>query len=452
MYIKIGGFLPSEENHLKVLEIITSIVIEDYNQSKNYYLGNSSLLVDHKRGLIYFEGQTHPESIFPLVAELSKKNPDTKIFLATTLFDVIEHWTGSEEYDGQTFFGLFLNNKCSYFILNETLDQFEIPKLYEYYTYIDVEFDFIPQHFNEFVECDKVLELVKNKSIVSFGRFSSFGDFVRSDAFEGSSRNEFYRNLDSHLDENYIRVFEYYKWEYPYYDSCNEKYCNSSILEEEGEVLFYPLESFNSMFSNKSERKYTIVIDTETNGLPTDFNSEFPYLSFPEPVQISWIVFDEYDRIVQFRDYIIKPNGYTISEQSTKIHGVSEQIAKIKGENISVVVEELQDTLSKCQVLVGHNLEFDIKVLERASFKYENERGGCQFEGFITSMELKSYCTMKDSMSFLKESNISKYPKLSELYKHIFNQEPEGLHNSSKDIELTFNVYVWLRDNAKLTS
>src|SRR5665648_554880 len=67
-----------------------------------------------------------------------------------------------------------------------------------------------------------------------------------------------------------------------------------------------------------------LIFDTETTGLPTDWKSPISDLdNWPRLVQIAWTHCDTAGNILSESDYIVKPQGFIIPDDATKIHGIS---------------------------------------------------------------------------------------------------------------------------------
>lgn len=174
-----------------------------------------------------------------------------------------------------------------------------------------------------------------------------------------------------------------------------------------------------------------LIFDTETTGLPrSKIPANIEPNNWPHIVSISWIILDsDTNQIEKQKSYIVKPAGWTIPEDSIKIHGITQDQALAKGIELSKVIGEF--LAEQSDVLVAHNLEFDINVLYNAiqwdlelPFKKLNKK-------MICSMELsRSICNIKSLFGKPKA------PKLSELYEHVFKRTPnkESLHNSMYDV------------------
>ena len=178
-------------------------------------------------------------------------------------------------------------------------------------------------------------------------------------------------------------------------------------------------------------RKY-LLFDVETNGLPVKrYSSLKNYDNWPRVVQIAWGIYEENGKLLKIKDYIIKPNNFTITKESEKIHRISHEYAFKNGSDIKTVLSEFICDLSSVEYIIAHNLDFDYKVISC-------EINRLNLKSNINN--LKKICTMQCSTDFCKlgeqKNNKYKWPKLSELYYKIFNEIPEGVHNALVDIEI----------------
>lgn len=141
------------------------------------------------------------------------------------------------------------------------------------------------------------------------------------------------------------------------------------------------------------------------------------------------------------RDYIVKPDSFSIPEESTQIHGISHAHALAHGVPIATVLDQLQNDLEcpGADTLIAHNAEFDTKVL-----KSEMCRAGhpC-LEPFAAKPVL---CTMAASVDFCKlpfknrrygsgSGPVTyKFPRQSELFELVVGRPMQNAHNSLDDV------------------
>ncbi len=178
-----------------------------------------------------------------------------------------------------------------------------------------------------------------------------------------------------------------------------------------------------------------LVYDLETTGLPI-FNKEgkyrfhsFRHLKMYDPariVSISWILLNEKGNITKQAYHIIRPLDFTIDNNSvaTNIHGITSEIAIGKGVLWEHVYNEFVSDLKLCHTLVAHNLQFDLSIMLSEMFRYNKQ------EGVTEMLAKKRLCTLLLGRTAM---NQKKAPKLSELYKFLYNEDIENAHDAFYD-------------------
>ena len=69
-----------------------------------------------------------------------------------------------------------------------------------------------------------------------------------------------------------------------------------------------------------------LFFDTETTGLPRNYKAPVTDLNnWPRLVQLAYIQYDRNDNKISGGDYIIKPNGFIIPEDVSRIHGITNE-------------------------------------------------------------------------------------------------------------------------------
>ena len=75
-----------------------------------------------------------------------------------------------------------------------------------------------------------------------------------------------------------------------------------------------------------------IIFDTETTGLPKNWNAPISDLdNWPRAIQIAWQVHDELGHLVEHKDFLIRPDGFDIPYDAERIHGISTALAEQEG-------------------------------------------------------------------------------------------------------------------------
>ena len=189
------------------------------------------------------------------------------------------------------------------------------------------------------------------------------------------------------------------------------------------------------------EYEYYLFLDAETTGLPNNYNAPSSDVeNWPRLVQIAWILTDQNGNRVNIRNFIIKPEDFTIPIASSNIHGITTQKAKEEGTLIKEVLAVFLMDFNKATYIVGHNVEFDKKIVGAELVRL----------GMRDVLDTKiSYCTMQASIDLCKIPSSYGYgynfPKLQELYKKLFGTEFDDAHNAMSDIEATEKCFWELK-------
>ena len=194
-----------------------------------------------------------------------------------------------------------------------------------------------------------------------------------------------------------------------------------------------------------------LVFDTETTGLPEKGASIYDKSKWPYIVQLSYILYDLSANSALITDnYIAIDGSIVISQESYEIHHISREILDVQGINIVEALKGFNECLNVCDVVVGHNISFDKRLIFVECFRHNIKQYFTDFKHNVM-IHKAEYCTMKNTTEFCKLERLSvsnqvyyKHPKLSELYTILFPNEqlPKDLHNSLVDVAMTLRCYL----------
>ncbi len=183
-----------------------------------------------------------------------------------------------------------------------------------------------------------------------------------------------------------------------------------------------------------------LIFDTETTGLP--LRDDAPLTDFenwPRAVQISWQLHDLEGKLVEVKDFVIKPDGFDIPFNAARVHGITTEVAEHYGVPLEEAMAEFSEAVKKSKYLVGHNIQFDINILGCEYLRLGEDN---QLEGIAnidTSKETTNYCQLPGG-----KGGGYKYPKLEELYRKLFNEGFAEAHNAAADVEATTRAFLEL--------
>jgi DNA polymerase III epsilon subunit-like protein len=228
--------------------------------------------------------------------------------------------------------------------------------------------------------------------------------------------------------------------------------------------------------------KKIIVFDVETTGLlpkpVKDENGQIvkpPQESFPHILQLSYVIYNlETDQIEKvYNNYINVGENVVISDEITRITGITRDIVFEKGIPIYSALCEFYNDLKKCDTAVAHNIAYDTRVIQQEMYRNRHtlkilksdyyEMTTIFGKKFCESRNLRLYCTMKYGTNVCNimvtypstsqpadavtgepaTFTIKKAPKLGELYTHLFHRDlPANMHNSIIDVLVCLQCFL----------
>ncbi len=183
-----------------------------------------------------------------------------------------------------------------------------------------------------------------------------------------------------------------------------------------------------------------LFFDTETSGLPL-FKEDYDHPGQPHVIQIGWVLSNS-AKIFSEGCLLVRPDygiEWEIHPKAEEVHGYSKAIIEECGIDASVVVQLFQDLMLSANQMVAHNFSFD-QMLMRSLFK----RSGA----VAIQFGMPNYCTMLKSTNLCKLPGKFgyKWPKLEELYQHLFDEPFEGAHDALADVRATRRCYYAMRE------
>lgn len=184
-----------------------------------------------------------------------------------------------------------------------------------------------------------------------------------------------------------------------------------------------------------------LFFDTETTGLPRDWNAPVDRLdNWPRLVQLAWLLYDKNGKKIEGHEHIIKPEGFSIPPESSKVHGITHEMAVAKGEDLRTVLEEFAQGISEAEFLVAHNMSFDEKIMGAEFLRAQIENG---------LFETERICTMLSSIDFCRIPSANgsyKWPRLSELHIKLFGKDFDDAHDALVDTSACARCFFELKE------
>ena len=184
-----------------------------------------------------------------------------------------------------------------------------------------------------------------------------------------------------------------------------------------------------------------LIYDTETTGLPQNYNAPITDLeNWPRCVQIAWQLHDGNGKLIEDQNYIIKPEGFTIPYNSEKVHGISTERAQKEGKDLLEVLQLFEEALSKTQVVVGHNIEFDIAIMGAEMIRKERDANLLTDLDIIDTKDVSTdFCAIPGG-----RGGKYKWPTLTELHQKLFGKDFADAHDAAYDVDATARCFFGL--------
>ena len=205
-----------------------------------------------------------------------------------------------------------------------------------------------------------------------------------------------------------------------------------------------------------------LIFDVETTGLLPKIIKTEDIDSYPNIIQLSYILFDTDKNVLldYFDNYIIQKRHTKIPIEVTRLTGINKEMC-LGGVTMITGLEKIYSAMNEAECIVAHNIEFDsrmlfIELMRNKLYIEEKMIDGKIFD-IIKLIERNNYCTMKNGINICKivakskdGKEYYKWPKLLELYKKLFDKEVENLHNSLVDtlvclrccLKMKYNIYL----------
>lgn len=239
------------------------------------------------------------------------------------------------------------------------------------------------------------------KRIKYFGIFNVMSGVLykcpKPEAYDCEALIAYYENIIIN-DQNSIRNIA---------NKNNIAYEFEDNLEEYKEIIHKVIEKKNEQDNNLS-----LVFDTET----TDFNGDI--------IQMAYIIMNEKNEVIkEFNKYV---KDRIPSNSSKEIHKID--IDKLRKEGIDFydIMREFIGDLERVYKVIGHNVQFDIKMVKDNLKKFDIKYNGVLFD------DKKIICTKKMANGL----------SLENLYKKLFNDEIVNAHDALGDVMTTYLCYT----------
>lgn len=180
-----------------------------------------------------------------------------------------------------------------------------------------------------------------------------------------------------------------------------------------------------------------LAFDTETTGLIE--NATLPLKKQPEVIEFYGALFnDKTGKIIEELDLLIHPALIDkITEDTTSITGITNEMLEGKPK-FSEAFRPILDILQKGKFQTGHNLAFDMEMLEFEFLRPPLDQS-------VKALFTNPICTVEQT-THLKGIRLS----LAALHEYLFNEKFEGAHRAKADVMAQVRCFVELKKRGEL--
>lgn len=185
-----------------------------------------------------------------------------------------------------------------------------------------------------------------------------------------------------------------------------------------------------------------LVFDTETTGLPLwSEPSDDPRQ--PHIVDLACSLFDRSGVEIERYDSLIDP-GVEIPAEVTAIHGITTAMVQAEGVEPMEALDNFLAMVGKADVIVGHNVTFDIRLVRILAARVRDEKWDCP---------LPHFCTMRRTTNIVRILKAKarfdtdwKWPTLDEAIQHFFGEPHVDAHRARPDCDGSARIFFHLKE------
>ena len=194
------------------------------------------------------------------------------------------------------------------------------------------------------------------------------------------------------------------------------------------------------------------LYDTETTGLP-EWGKPSEHPDQPHLCQFTGVLFDSatFDEI-EYVDFLIRPDGWTIEPGATAIHGITQERALAEGKPEKLAVSRFLTMNAQAARVTGFNLEFDLRIMRIAMLRAGLPKAAC--DQIKADIDLRKHDVMHQATPTCKIPPTEKMmrtgrkafktPNLEEAMEAIFGEKLPDKHDARVDVWASVRLYQFL--------
>lgn len=158
--------------------------------------------------------------------------------------------------------------------------------------------------------------------------------------------------------------------------------------------------------------------------------------NWPRIIQLAWLLSDYQGNVINQQERLIKPDCWEVPKEKFWVdHGFTQEKSMKDGIALRLVLNEFLADQAKCDLMVAHNMAFDLPVTGAEMIRYKMK--GKKVDKVCTMETTVAFCCIPFSgqRSWLsKAEGKFKFPRLTELHKKLFGKDFEAAHSAGGDV------------------
>ncbi len=182
-----------------------------------------------------------------------------------------------------------------------------------------------------------------------------------------------------------------------------------------------------------------LIFDSSANGKPKSYKAPLDDLfNWPRLIHLSWIVLDADLKPKHDFNFLIKPEGFSVTDAAKKQHHLLEENFEENGEKLKTVLEKFSEDVKACDYVFSHNLNYNEGIVGSEFYR-------CSMSSPLIAAD--KYCLMHEGTYYCKIPGKRgyKWPTLQEMHSRVFQQGFTPANNARADVIAATRCFIALK-------
>ncbi len=184
-----------------------------------------------------------------------------------------------------------------------------------------------------------------------------------------------------------------------------------------------------------------LFFDVEAAGKPKNWKApSSDTFNWPRAIQLAWMMYDEKRELIEEENSIIKPEGFEITPELERYHGITMDMARSEGKPIKEVLQRFATVIDQAEYVIAHNMTFNAHVIEAEFHRASIANRLPQSDQYCLMQEATYFCKIKGKQGRYK------WPSLTEVFTKTFKMAYENPGHADQDVRAVALSFFKLLD------